>query len=116
LRGTPLNDCNTNDSVFVQFDNSVDASGAPLWRIGTSSATVLILEDCSGCGVQGWGWSDNGYGTGGPVVYFAQSGPQRLRIQMREDGLAIDQVVLSAVRFIAAAPGKTKNDVVIVPR
>jgi hypothetical protein len=51
-----------NDSVFVQFDHSVDGAGNPVWRIDTASATMVILEDCSNCGVKGWGWSDNGYG------------------------------------------------------
>ena len=52
----------------------------------------------------------------GPLVYFATSGPQRMRIQMREDGMAIDQVALSAVRFLTARPGATKNDTVVLPR
>src|SRR6185295_9738683 len=38
----------TNDSVFVQFDNSVDANGAPAYRIGTTNAVVYNLEECSG--------------------------------------------------------------------
>jgi hypothetical protein len=83
-----------------------------MWRIGTTDATVVVLEDCGGCGEQGWGWQDNGYGSGvlGPVVYFATSGPQRIRIQTREDGLGIDQVVLSPARFLTASPGALKND------
>lgn len=116
IRSKALNDSYNNDSVFVQFDQSLDASGTAAWRIGTTSATSVILENCGGCGVQGWGWSDNGYETMGPVITFAQSGPQRLRIQVREDGLGIDQVVLSAVRYFTNAPGATKNDTTIVPR
>jgi hypothetical protein len=114
LRGRALNDRYTNDSVFVQFDNSVNASGAPVWRIGSISATTVVLEDCSGCGLQGWGWADNGYGSAGPLVYFARSGPQRMRIQVREDGIAIDQVVLSAAKFLVNAPGVPKNDATIL--
>jgi hypothetical protein len=118
LRSKALNDNYNNDSVFVQFDGSVDANGAPMWRIGSTSATFVVLEDASGARVQGWGWADNGYGvnTLGPVVRFAQSGPQRIRIQTREDGLGIDQVVLSAVQYITASPGLTKNDTTILPR
>jgi hypothetical protein len=69
-------------------------------------------------GVKGWGWSDNGYGLDvrGPTVYFESSGPQRLRIQVREDGLGINQIVLSAVVYGSLSPGATKNDTVIVPR
>ena len=116
LRGKALGDSYNNDSVFVQFDGSVDASGTPIWRTNTTSATAVVLEDCSGCGVRGWGWADNGYGLSvlGPVVYFAQTGPQRIRIQAREDGLAIDQIVLSAAKYTVTAPGITRNDATIL--
>ena len=53
-----------NDSVHVQFDGSVDASGAEVFRIGTTSSAEVNLEECSGCGLSGWGWQDNGYGVG----------------------------------------------------
>jgi hypothetical protein len=108
----------SNDSVFMQFDGSVDAGGAPLWRIGTTSATVVNVEDCSGCGLANWGWQDNGWGTNvlGPLVFFAEDGPQRMRIQTREDGLSIDQIVLSAAQYLESAPGALKNDATVLPR
>jgi hypothetical protein len=116
IRGRALSDSFNNDSVFVQFDGSVTTAGAAQWRIGTTSSTIVVLEDASGAGVQGWGWADNGYGTLGPVVRFAQTGPQRIRVQTREDGLAIDHIVLSAVQYITASPGLTQNDATILPR
>src|SRR5262249_18538206 len=72
LRGKADGDSPYNDSVFVQFSDSVDSVANALYRIGTTSATVVNLEDCSGCGLQGWGWQDNGWGIGvmGPVIYF----------------------------------------------
>jgi hypothetical protein len=68
-------------------------------------------------GVSGWGWQDNGYGVGvlGPAVYFQAGGAQTMRLQVREDGLGIDQIVLSAVRYLDAAPGALKNDTTILP-
>ena len=104
-------DSYSNDSVFVQFDGSVDARDARMWRIGTTDATTVVLEDCSGCGLQGWGWADNAYGAGalGPLVCFAVSGPQRMRIQMREDGLGIDQVVLSAQTYLTTLAGRRQE-------
>jgi hypothetical protein len=105
-----------NDSLFVQFSDSVDGSGNPVWRSGTTSATVVSLEDCSGCGEQGWGWNDNGYNTPGTAVVFATTGPHTIRIQQREDGISFDQVVLSAVKYLNLAPGTPKNDVTIVSR
>jgi hypothetical protein len=107
-----------NDSVFVQFSGSVTSSGTAQWRIGTTSATEWNLEDCSGCGLSGWGWQDNGWGTGvmGPVVYFATTGTQRIRIQQREDGISIDQIVLSPSTYLNSSPGALKNDTRILPR
>jgi endonuclease/exonuclease/phosphatase family metal-dependent hydrolase len=85
-----------NDSVFVQFSGSVTSSGPAHWRIGTTSATEVNLEDCSGCGLSGWKWQDTGYGPNvvAERVYFATTGTQRMRIQTREDGLSIDHIQL----------------------
>ena len=107
-----------NDSVFVQFGGSVDAAGAAQFRIGSTSATAFNLEECSGCGLSQWGWEDNGWGRGvlGPPIYFQASGPQRLRVQTREDGLSIDQIVLSPDRFLTRSPGALKNDTTILTR
>ena len=95
-----------NDSVFVQFAGSVTSAGAATWRIGTTSAADMNLEECSGCGLNGWQWQDNGWGTGvfGPTVYFATSGTQRMRVQTREDGLSVDQILLSSTTYMSAAP------------
>jgi hypothetical protein len=118
IRSIAAGNSYSNDSVYAQFSDSIDASGNPTWRIGTASATVVILEDCSGCGVHGWGWNDNGYGAGvlGPVVRFAATGPHTLRFQAREDGLSIDQVVLSSAQYLASAPGLTKDDTRVLKR
>ena len=66
MRGKAESDSYPNDSVFVQFSDSVTAGGAEQWRIGTTSAAEVNLENCSGCGVAGWGWQDTGYGNGVP--------------------------------------------------
>lgn len=115
VRGRADNDAWTNDSVFVQFSGTVDASGAPIFRMGTTAATVASIEEGSGRGLSGWGWEDNGWNSLGAVVYFETSGPQTIRIQRREDGISIDQVVLSAATYAAASPGSTKNDTTILP-
>ena len=116
IRAKAQNDSPYNDSAFIQFSGSVDSAGTPVFRIGTTDATVFNLEDCSGCGLQGWGWQDNGWGVGvmGPLVYFSTTGPQRLRIQAREDGLTIDQVVLSPQSYLNSSPGALRNDNVIL--
>jgi phospholipase D-like protein len=118
IRGKADSDYWGNDSVFVQFDKSVDSGGAAVWRIGTSSAASVNLEDCSGCGISGWGWQDNGWGVGvmGPLLYFSTTGTQRIRIQTREDGFSIDQIVISPSQYLSRAPGALKNDNTIVPK
>ncbi|HVG20549.1 MAG TPA: PQQ-dependent sugar dehydrogenase [Blastocatellia bacterium] len=119
IRGRAQNDFWGNDSVFVQFAGSVDASGNAIWRVGTTSAADVNLEGCLGCGEQGWGWEDNGWGAPGalgPLVYFASSGAQTLRIQTREDGFEIDQIVLSPVTYLNLPPGADRNDNTILPR
>jgi hypothetical protein len=117
IRGKAASNSWGNDSVFVQFSDSVNGSGTAVYRIGTTSSTTVTIEDCSGCGLSGWGWNDNGFGTGvlGPVIYFAASGTQRIRVQMREDGLSVDQIVLSRGTYLQSAPGATKNDGTILP-
>ncbi len=102
----------------MQFSGTVDAQGTPTYRIGTTASTTFMLESCTGCGVAGWGWEDNGWGAGvlGPVIYFATTGPQRIRVQNREDGLSFDQIVLSAERYMNSAPGAGKFDTTIVQK
>jgi hypothetical protein len=115
MRGKADSDYYGNDSVWVQFTNSTDSSGASQWRIGTTSGTAVSIENCSGCGLQGWGWSDNGYGAPGTPVYFATTGVQTIRVQQREDGVSIDQIVLSPSTYLTTSPGAAKNDTVILP-
>ena len=117
MRGKADSNSYINDSVFVQFSGSVTSSGAATYRIGTTSATWYNLENCSGCGVAGWGWQDDAFGLNvwGPLIYFATTGPQTLRVQVREDGLSIDQIMLSPQMFLNTAPGALKNDTTIYP-
>ena len=116
LRGRADDDRKSNDSAFVQFSGAIDSQGVAVFRIGTTSATPVSLADCGSCALSGWGWQDNKSGVGalGPVVYFAKSGVQRIRIQPREDGLSIDQVVLSSFDYLTVSPGATKNDSTIL--
>jgi hypothetical protein len=108
-------DSYTNDSVHVQFSGSVTAAGAATTRIGSSDSLGVVLEEGSGAGVQGWGWGDAVFGGIAAPIFFNQDGSQTIRIQQREDGIRIDQIVISADRYINAAPGASKADTTIVP-
>jgi len=107
-----------NDSAYVQFSDAVTSTGAAAFRINSATATTYILEDCSGCLVSGWGWQDNAYGTGslGQLIYFANTGTHTIRVQQREDGLSIDQIVLSPQQYLQVSPGQTKNDATVIPK
>ena len=113
MRGRAQGSKWANDSAYVQFSDSVSSAGAPTYRIGTTDRTIVTIEDCSGCGLSGWGWNDNASGTAGslgPLIYFANSGDHTIRVLMREDGLSLDQIVLSRSAYLSAAPGATKDD------
>jgi FG-GAP-like repeat/PKD domain len=111
-----------NDSVFVQFEGATDAAGAPAYRIGTTDGLAVNLEECSGCGLSGWGWRDDAWGTRGVIgtatLRFPAGTGNRMfhtiRIQTREDGVMIDQIVLSSVKYKTARPGTVKNDATIL--
>ncbi|HVI69916.1 MAG TPA: hypothetical protein VM656_00340, partial [Pyrinomonadaceae bacterium] len=117
IRGKAQNDSPYNDSIFVQFSGSLNVVGSADYRIGTTAAAEINLEECMGAGVQGWGWQDNGWGIGvlGPTIFFQSTGTQTLRIQTREDGFSIDQIVLSPSTYLFNSPGALKNDVRILP-
>jgi hypothetical protein len=115
LRMQADNDRYTNDSVFVQFSGSETSTGRPAWRIGTTDALAVSLEDDNGAGVRGWGWNDNAWAALGAPVYFDDSGTQTIRVQVREDGVSIDQIVLSANKYVNASPGQLKDDTTILP-
>ena len=118
IRGKATSNASSNDSAHVQFSDGVTASGVAFARIGTTQSAEVNLEDCSGCGLSAWGWQDNGYGVGvmGPDIYFETTGRHTIRVQVREDGFGVDQIVLSPSTYLTKSPGALKNDTTIVPR
>lgn len=105
----------TNDSFYMQFSDAVDAAGKSQARIGTTAGLAMVLEEGSGAGLSGWGWNDANYGGPASPVYFASSGPHTLRLQVREDGIQIDQIVISSAAYANKRPGVTRTDTTIVP-
>lgn len=109
-----------NDSVFVQFSGAIRPDGARSWRIGSTSALVYRLERCVSCGLSGWGWNTDGFvelSNAGAVLQFNSDEWQRVRIQEREDGVSIDQIVLSSVTYLGGlSPGVDKNDSIVLPK
>jgi hypothetical protein len=105
-----------NDAVWVQFSDAV-AGGSAIYRIGTTSGLMVNLERCSGCGTSGWGWQNTAYWLSQTTaVSFATSGTHTVRVQIREDGVEVDQIVLSPLKYMSSAPGSIVNDATIVPK
>jgi len=104
-----------NDSVFVQFSGSENQNGAAAWRIGTTDALSVSLQDRNGATMRGWGWNDNGWASLGDPIYFDDGGPQTIRVQLREDGVSLDQIVLSAGTYLRSSPGALRDDTTILP-
>jgi endonuclease/exonuclease/phosphatase family metal-dependent hydrolase len=104
-----------NDSVWVQFDGARHNDGTPAYPIGTTRGLLVNLAQCSTCATAEWGWLNGAYWLQQrSVVSFAAPGPHTIRVQTREDGVEIDQIVLSPVRFLSSAPGPMLNDNTIV--
>jgi endonuclease/exonuclease/phosphatase family metal-dependent hydrolase len=114
IRSKSLNNSTSNDSVYVQFSDSVNDAGSAIDRIGTTSAEAVVLQACTGAPESGWGWSDNGWCKSGKPLYFQTTGTHTLRVQVREDGLSIDQIVLSPQTFLSNAPGKRVTDATVL--
>ena len=106
-----------NDSLYVQFSGAVNSSGSPIYRIGTTQGLNVNQATCSSCVPAGWGWHNGAYwlaDTG--EVWFATTGTQTLRVQIREDGVRVDQIVLSPSQYLTTRPGSQTNDTTIVPK
>jgi len=106
-----------NDSVWVQFSDA-RVGGSRVYAIGSTSALLVNLATSSAAtSLSGWGWQNSAYWfSQATTVRFGTSGRQTLRIQVREDGTEIDQIVLSPSRYLSSAPGGVSNDSTIVPR
>jgi hypothetical protein len=117
VRMRAQNNSLSNDSVHLQYSDSVDSNGTPTAQIGTTSSEEFVLQNGpSGPADQGWGWTDDGWGALGPNVFFAAAGTHTLRIQQREDGAIIDQVVISPDSYLTTSPGTRQNDTTILPK
>jgi len=115
LRMKAASNSKFNDSLWLQFsDARVD--GVPAYGINTEAGLLVNLEDCSNCGLSGWGWQDGAYWLAKAPITFGSPGTQTMRVQTREDGAAFDQVVISSSTWLPAAPGQVSGDSTIVAR
>jgi regulation of enolase protein 1 (concanavalin A-like superfamily)/phosphatidylserine/phosphatidylglycerophosphate/cardiolipin synthase-like enzyme len=115
VRMRATSDSTGNDSIHVQFSDSIDAAGSATMRIGTTSSAEVVLQAGDGAPApQGYGWADNGWNALGANVYFASSGTHTVRVQQREDGAVVDEIVLSPGNYLCGPPGPRRNDSTIL--
>jgi hypothetical protein len=76
---------------------------------------VILQNGASAPAGHGWGWADNGWDTGPVPIYFASTGTHTVRIQQREDGAIVDQIVLSPNTYLNGPPGARLDDTTILP-
>jgi len=111
VRMRAAGDSKWNDSVWLQFSDAVNSDGGAVYGIGSGSGLLVNLETCSGCGVGGWGWSGGAWWVTQPTtIQFTSGGSKTVRVQTREDGVEIDQIVLSASSYRHSAPGSPTWD------
>ena len=106
-----------NDSLWVQFSDAL-ASGSPIYPLNSTSALdVNLATDAAAGSLNGWGWANGAYWLAQPTTFtFATSGTHTMRIQLREDGVQLDQIVLSPTTYLNTAPGPATSDATIVPK
>jgi regulation of enolase protein 1 (concanavalin A-like superfamily) len=106
-----------NDAVWVQFSDAL-ANGAPVYPINsTSGLLVNLATDASASSLNNWGWQNTAYWLSqATTLTFASSGTHTMRIQIREDGVQLDQIVLSPTTYLSASPGSVTNDSTIVAK
>ena len=117
LRLKAANNSKWNDSVWAQFSDALGANGNAIYRIGTTSGLLFNLEECTGCGVSNWGWSGGAWWVSQELaIQFPTDGTKTIRIQTREDGVEIDQIVISSASYMNGSPGRSKDDTTLLPR
>ena len=117
FRMKALGNSKYNDSIWVQFSDALAGGSAVYPLNSTSGLDVNLATDAAAGSLNNWGWQNGAYWVSqATTVQFATSGTHTMRIQVREDGVQLDQIILSHVRFLAIAPGGPTNDTTIVPK
>ncbi|HOC19172.1 MAG TPA: hypothetical protein PKK95_12930, partial [Vicinamibacterales bacterium] len=117
LRLKALNNSKFNDAVWVQFSDA-RVNGSPAYAINSTSGLLVNLATSgTATSLNNWGWQNGAYWLSqATAVTFASSGSHTMRIQLREDGVSLDQIVLSPSRYFNSAPGGPTNDTTIVSK
>jgi hypothetical protein len=117
LRLKALNNDKLNDSIWVQFSDA-SVNGTAMYPMNSTSALLVNLAtDSTASSLNNWGWTHGAYWLTQPAtVRFSASGGHTMRIQVREDGVQLDQIVLSSTTYVSSPPGGPTNDTTIVSK
>lgn len=103
LKVVAESDWGTSDSLYMQFSDSYMDIGYtdPVNQIWGNEGLVVTHGDDT------WEWNDiwTGITNRGEEFYLANNGAHTLRVQRREDGFAVDQVVISSSTYMSGSPG-----------
>jgi endonuclease/exonuclease/phosphatase family metal-dependent hydrolase/regulation of enolase protein 1 (concanavalin A-like superfamily) len=117
LRLQALNNSKFNDSLWVQFSDAQEGGLSRYPINSTSGLLVNLATDANATSLNHWGWTHTAYWLTQPTTLtFPTSGAHTLRIQIREDGVQVDQIVLSPTNYLSSPPGGPTNDSTIVPK
>jgi len=104
-----------SDATFVQFSDSVNRRGEPVFRINSTSSLQVVLTPAPASRIFQWGWQDGWYmNPFRGIIYFETTGKHILRVQRKEDGVILDQIVLSPALYLKRPPGFPVNDQTIL--
>jgi hypothetical protein len=106
-----------NDAVWLQFSDA-SSNGTPMYPMNTTSGLLVNLAtDGTASSLNAWGWVNSAYWLNQvTTLTFASDGTHTVRVQVREDGVELDQIVLSPRTYSAGPPGPVTNDSTIVSK
>jgi hypothetical protein len=117
IRLRAANNSKYNDSLWVQFSDA-HVGTTVAYPIGSATGLLVNLATTAeASSLHEWGWTNSAYWLQQPAtVTFATTGSHVVRIQVREDGVQLDQIVLSAGPYLSAPPGPVSGDATVVPK
>ena len=114
MRIRALGNTKFNDAVWVQFSEAQGERLADLpAEFDVSGLLVNLATDAGAASLNSWGWANGAYWLSQPATFmFSSTGTHTMRIQIREDGVQLDQIVLSPTTYLndAAGPANQRPD------
>ena len=105
-----------NDSVHVQFSDSVTRRLLPMRESARRVRRVRAAGGFRSSGSEQLGLDRQWVWHPRAAIHFATSGTKTIRIQQREDGTIIDQIVMSPSAYFFQSPGAERNDTTVLPK